>query len=145
MKILIRTGTTDDGAYVLCAGGADSPEMPFAVATDDDIQIVKRLRADFAEVINRGNGVTVISFPMTRTHESNLAAEEFLVRHKLEIPKQGTVVLQAETSTEADNGKTYLVDGTLHSAHGEQRGRSTVWQYTITGGELTTVDPDAEE
>lgn len=122
------------GAYTLCAGGLESPEDLVREGVDT-IQVAPGLRADAVEVFNRGNRQHTLRFQITRNYASLKLCETALLDHPDEVPTTGNVKI---TTEDASPNVRYIQNATCHAFAARQIGTSILWQYTITGGAIST-------
>jgi hypothetical protein len=130
MRILI-------GKTVLFEGKLSGPEDGWRVRSVDEVQEIEGLRADYKQVVNRGNTVNVLTLQATRDHGDNRTAEIFALTHKSTLPVSGDITLICESQTGAQTTLT-LSDGTIHDVEIEQHGNCTISRYTMSGGEIST-------
>lgn len=123
------------GALTLCAGGLDSPEDLTREAADT-IQVIAGLRAEFGQAVNRGNRMHTLRFQLTKSYASVQLAEVALLDHPDEVPTTGNVKLTSEGSAPTVR---YIRNATVHAFAARQIGLSILWQYTITGGEISAT------
>jgi len=122
------------GAFTLCAGALESPE-DLAREAADTVQLLPGIRAAYAGTLNRGNRSHTIRFQITREYADNQAAELALLDHPAEVPTTGDVKFSTEGGTPTVR---YLRNATCHAFAARQIGRSILWTYTLTGGEIAT-------
>jgi hypothetical protein len=121
------------GAVTLCAGALDSPEDLQREAADS-LQVIPGLRATWAQAVNRGNRVHTLRFQLTKTYASVQLAEVALLDHPGDVPTTGNVKITSEGSSPTVR---YIRNATVHAFAARQIGLSILWQYTITGGEIS--------
>lgn len=96
------------------------------------------LRAAAVEVFDRGNRRTSISFSVTRTHASLEAAELFILKHETTLPRRGLIEFEAHQG----RGRAWLYDAVLTQASCSHKGVTSVHDYAILGGAVSSVNPN---
>jgi len=123
------------GAVTLCAGGLDSPEDLTREAADT-IQVIAGLRAVWGQAVNRGNRVHTLRFQLTKSYDTAQLAEVALLDHPGDVPTTGNVKLTSEGTSPTVR---YIRNATVHAFAARQIGVSILWQYSITGGEISAT------
>jgi len=97
------------------------------------VQVAQFLRADYVKPIGRGNRQNRYNFSVTRKHDSNHAAQNFLFEHPLALPDEGTLQIVAlnaggaETVWRGTNGQLLSVSPRLI-------GLTTIFAYSLIAG-----------
>ncbi len=124
--------------------GDDARERPADIVVNGNRlqEPVPFLRGIQIRVFDRGNRSTILTFSITRQHTDNLAAEEFIVVHQVNLPSAGTLEIHAENPT-TNIKKLYIANAVLGPVEATHSGVSSTTRYTIHGGAPTETDPDA--
>lgn len=97
------------------------------------IQIEGTLRSEHAQVYDRGNARTSITFEVTRVHPTAQAAYEFMLDH---LVQASTATGNLELITEPDT-KTFILEGaTLRMTQCSTAGLRSTHCYEIIGSRL---------
>ena len=127
--------------FVLFAGGLVSPEDPHEANHEDQIQIAQGLRAVAAKVYNRGNTVFSLPLKWTVDYGSVNAAEKAFLRFPATVPNSGIIRFTPESPAGDGSDVTWLVNATLHQSKPRLIGQAVVWNFLITGGQITATQP----
>jgi hypothetical protein len=127
MKITIN-------GFVLADSGADTVSG-LRLRWSRNVQVGSFIRAGAVALFDRGNQQAVLTFGVTRLHDTVEAAEEFLFRHPAEIPPQGDVKILCKSRPNAPSWKEAVMPSAVVSS-GECwfSGRTTFWSYSIVAG-----------
>ena len=104
------------------------------------IQIADLLREDSANFFNRKNAKTIITFSVTREHDSVRLAEAYLLQHEAEIPDSGIVEFISYDELGGEDS-FYFPTGFLKTTDAAYNGCTTFHSYTLIGGRITTDKP----
>lgn len=125
----------------LCTGvGKDSPQN-LDYDGEADEQVSKFLRGVQAVVRDRGNEYTTISFDITRSHGTIQAAEAFLLNHRTNSVKYGTLILTCDDGSHTNTTVMYLANAFWKRGRIKPLGMLTTTSYTFTGGLLSSTNP----
>jgi hypothetical protein len=102
------------------------------------VQIVEYLRGPQVVANPRQNHKTSISFQVQREWPDTDSASKFMLTHPLTIPDSGTGIFISEGNSKIT---IYLASTCVEVTNGNQIGCRTFHEYTIVGGELTTIKP----
>jgi hypothetical protein len=130
MKILIGD--------VVLAGGIEAQESPYDVTirNEREVQIVGVLRGDSARSYDRGNRRTILSFKVTRRHNSTEDAQKFILMHAAHLGNLATSV----TAIEEPSGDEYaLPNATVVSVQSFSSGSTSTHEYRIVGGNFSKI------
>ncbi|MDR2436174.1 MAG: hypothetical protein LBD33_02600 [Puniceicoccales bacterium] len=130
MKILI-------GNTVL-AGGVEAQESPYdvTVRNEREVQIVGVLRGDAAVSYDRGNQRTILSFRVTRRHNSTEDAQKFILMHATHLGNLSTSV----TVIGEPSGDEYLLpNATVAGVQSSSFGSTSTHEYRIVGGNFSKI------
>jgi hypothetical protein len=95
------------------------------------------LRAAVGRQWNRGNRMLSLSFSVSREHATLQAAQDYLLYHTINFPGENEmqcVITPHQTGAQS----YYLSYPQLASSPGRQIGATTIHDYTVTGGTITT-------
>jgi len=137
MKILAQ-GVNDDGSLVSCviaSGGRDEPS-DLRITQRPVSQVAQGLRWSYAKMFDRGNTVTEITFQISKTHATTMAAEIFALTYRKSIPRKGNVYMTIAVGNSLGSFRQ-LIDAIIDMETVAIIGVTTVHQFTITGGEVT--------
>jgi hypothetical protein len=117
----------------------ESP-MQFALATARETQIAPALRAAQAEVFDRGNLRTVVTFAISKRHENQEQALRFAAAHPLALANQtgGLTFILEDAASEAE---LYLPDAAIRSLRCAPAGIITNTEYEFIGSAITRTPP----
>lgn len=121
---------------LVLAGGGEAGEEPFDMALEasSEVQIVERLRADYAQPLDRGNRTHAFRFSIRHHHRSAHGATCHLLRHGAAVGGEGTLTIVGG----GNHPVVYeLAAAVIRKIHGTQEGTTTTHSYEIVGGSLT--------
>jgi hypothetical protein len=108
-------------------------------------EISQLLRAKYARIHNRDNEVTRFGFRVTRTHDSLLAAQKFLIEHPRAFPRSG--VFSARAYATGSGGEATFSweenDVCVESWDGSHEGVTTFFTYNLVVGLPKGMDNNA--
>lgn len=139
MRILLQAGAA---VYPL-AGEAGVSERIHSSAADLVISaqavtdLVRRVRAAFAKIVDRGNLSTTITFSTTRLFGTPAAAFLYVLDHDSALPRQGTLIFEA-LAPGGGITKRALMDMVISPPTRRVIGCTALLDYTATGGAIIT-------
>lgn len=137
MKIVAQA-TNDDGSFTTCiiaSGGRDEPG-DLRVTSRPIVQIAQGLRWDAIKTFDRRNTQTEITFTITKTHATTMAAEKFALEYRSQIPRRGNVTMTMAVGQSLGSVRQ-LLDASIDMQTTAIIGVTTFHQFTIIGGEVT--------
>lgn len=140
MRISLLVGAT---VYPL-AGEAGVSERDHSSAADWEHQAVPQkqpldlLRASHAHDLDRGNLRTTISFTTTRKFATAAAAWLFDLDYDRTRPREGTLVLEA-LSTTGDASVRHLLNALVEPPRRRVTGCTVLLSYLVTGGAVIFI------
>ena len=101
MRIYIDNGTTTETLAQSYSAALDTPVLQGDIAFDDEIaaQPLRRMRAESAPSVPRGNETITGSFTAARTLTDYQAALSFAYAHPASVIRSGTLVIEIDTGT----------------------------------------------
>ena len=124
------------------ARGLTRRESPaqFALATSRETQIAPALRATQAEVFDRGNLRTVVTFAIAKRHDNQEQALRFAAAHPLALAGQtgGLTFVLEDAAREAE---LYLPDAVVRFLRCVPSGILTNTEYEFIGSAITRTPP----
>ncbi|MEY2655445.1 MAG: hypothetical protein RLZZ524_2473 [Pseudomonadota bacterium] len=139
MRIALRDGTTyhwlagDPAASVRAHSWADG----FSLTPESAQQINQFVRADYAEVLDRGNLLNNLSFQTVRQFASPAEAELFCLDYHGTFPSSGTLVLEAIAPSGAVI-RRHINSAVVTPPQRSVIGASAMLSYNVMGGEIIT-------
>lgn len=116
-------------SVVLAPGGRAGPSGLSMRCSRSD-QIRRAVRAAEVTVFNRKNLMTVVSFRVYRVHADAAAAAAFMIDHAAAANRVGLIEFRQGSAVRTMTGSCVVESAALI-------GRSTVFDYTLTGGALS--------
>jgi hypothetical protein len=128
----------------VCLCGETDSQFPDAVRIDGRqlLQPQQALRAEFQDVVSRGNRVSSWTFQTTREHDSHQAAVLWAVAHDLNMPVDGVIKVEIPSDL-GDEAVRYLLGKLQSWPLVNLIGCTTVHEYTIVYGGVSTTKPEA--
>lgn len=123
---------------VLAAGGSESP-ADLRIVQTREVQVVPRVRAAWASHFGRGNRRHEISFTVARISQDLAAASRLMLEFPGSIPNQGLLIIEESGPPTV---RRYMPNAVvLRVELLRQVGVTTVWGFSISGGEIVSRDP----
>lgn len=116
------------GSEVLAAGGREG-SSGLVIRCSHSEQVRKAVRAPKVRVFHRNNLITTVTFRVYREHVDIEAAVAFLISHASAANIAGTIEMKAGSVTKTMQGSCVVTEAS-------HIGRSTVFDYQLTGGKL---------
>lgn len=135
MKITIEPAT---GRPFELAGHGHTSPADLRINGELVAETAEYLRATVVDVFNRGNRRTSVTFSVTREHASVEAAQLYLLRHEVNVPRSGLVTFEAEQA----RGSLWMYDAVLNTVSSSHVGATTLHSYSILGGEISNINPN---
>jgi hypothetical protein len=139
MRIALYDGST---VYPL-AGEAGVSERVHSSAGDlqitpeAEMQVASRVRAGYAQPIDRGNVLHTISFATVRKFATVAAAQEWALDYEETFPRSGTLHLQS-ISAEGVARRRIMANAVVSPPQRTVTGLSVRLSYQVRGGEIST-------
>lgn len=144
MRISLKVGAT---VYPL-AGQAGVSERThssageFRIAADSQRELIQRVRAATAKMVDRGNLATTITFSTSRQFATPAEAFLYTLDHDGALPRAGTLVMETAKPSGAAYSR-YLMDVVISPPARRVIGCTALLDYTATGGGII-VGPSAD-
>lgn len=137
MRVALKVGST---IYPLAGqAGVDerthSSASNFTISAQSVQDLIQRVRAASAQVVDRGNLSTTIRFSTTRVFATPAAAFLYSLDHDSLIPRQGVLVLDAVAPGGAVSSR-WLMDMVINPPLRRVIGCTVLLDYTATGGAI---------
>lgn len=115
-----------------------SPAADLRIEPQAEQQLISRLRATTATVVDRGNLANTITFTTTRKFLTPALAAAYALMVETSIPRSGTLIMQAP----GEGGwlSEYRMAGAVIAPPRRNTSGATVFlEYSITGGAITEI------
>lgn len=116
--------------------GTDGPQE-YSIDTECTEQVARYLRATSAQVFNRGNKYTTISFKVFRSHGTIQAAETFSNTHRTSLPDYGNYQAVSDDGSGTGTKTVVMENALLKRCKVSYKGMNTTTEYMFTGGSVT--------